>query len=103
ALAAGKDGPVAFPTAKGSGAVTSFSQADGFLEVDALAAAVDAGTRARVTLIGETAAMPNLVVMGSHCIALDVVLGVLAERGFTAPTIPLATMPALPPPAPRHS
>src|SRR6516162_4567035 len=40
ALAAGENGPVAFPTAKGSGAVTSFSQADGFLEIDALAAAL---------------------------------------------------------------
>ena len=38
------DGPVAFPTAKGSGSVTSFSQADGFLEIDALATALDAGT-----------------------------------------------------------
>ena len=39
--------------------------------------------RARVTLIGQTAAMPDLVVMGSHDIALDVVLGALAEHGFT--------------------
>jgi putative molybdopterin biosynthesis protein len=74
ALAPGEDAPVAFPTAKGSGAVTSFSQADGFLEIDALAAALDAGSRARVTLIGQTASMPDLVIMGSHCIALDVVL-----------------------------
>ena len=92
ALAAGKDGPVAFPTAKGSGAVTSFSQADGFLEIDALAAALDAGTHARVSLIGENAAMPDLVVMGSHCIALDVVLGVLAERGFAARSIAVGSM-----------
>ena len=92
ALTAGDDGPVAFPTAKGSGAVTSFSQADGFLEVDALAAALDAGTRASVTLIGETAAMPDLVVMGSHCIALDVVLGALAERRFSARTIAIGSM-----------
>ena len=49
ALAAGENGPVAFPTAKGSGAVTSFSQADGFLEIDALAAALDAGSRARAS------------------------------------------------------
>ena len=80
------DGPVAFPTAKGSGSVTSFSQADGFLEIDALASALDAGTRARVTLIGQSAAMPDLVVMGSHCVALDVVLGALAERGLAART-----------------
>jgi putative molybdopterin biosynthesis protein len=92
ALAPGEDAPVAFPTAKGSGAVTSFSQADGFLEIDALAAALDAGSRARVTLISQTAAMPDLVVMGSHCIALDAVLGVIAERGFFARTIAIGSM-----------
>jgi molybdopterin molybdotransferase/putative molybdopterin biosynthesis protein len=87
ALAAGEQGPVAFPTAKGSGAVTSFSQADGFLEIDALAPALDAGTRAKVTLIGETATMPDLVVMGSHCVALDAVLGALADRGLAVRVI----------------
>ncbi|HZD28110.1 MAG TPA: molybdopterin biosynthesis protein [Xanthobacteraceae bacterium] len=92
ALAPGEDAPVAFPTAKGSGAVTSFSQADGFLEIDALAAVLDAGSRARVTLIGQTAAMPDLVIMGSHCIALDAVLGALAERGFAARTIAVGSM-----------
>jgi putative molybdopterin biosynthesis protein len=79
ALVAGEEGPVAFPTAKGSGSVTSFSQADGFLEIDALASALDAGARARVTLIGQTAALPDLVVVGSHCIALDVNAHLLRE------------------------
>jgi len=65
ALAAGESGPVAFPTQKGSGAVTSFSQADGFLEIDALVHSLDAGTRTRVTLIGESAAMPDLVIMAA--------------------------------------
>jgi putative molybdopterin biosynthesis protein len=87
ALVAGDDGPVAFPTAKGSGAVTSFSQADGFLEIDALASTLDAGTRARVTLIGQSADMPDLVIMGSHDIALDIVLGALIDQGFTARSI----------------
>ena len=41
-LVAGDDGPIAFPTGKGSGAVTAFSQADGFLTIDALASALDA-------------------------------------------------------------
>jgi putative molybdopterin biosynthesis protein len=86
-LVAGEAGPVAFPTAKGSGAVTSFSQADGFLEIDALASSLDAGTRAQVTLIGDRAALPDLVVVGSHCVALDAVLGALADRGLTARTI----------------
>jgi putative molybdopterin biosynthesis protein len=85
ALVAGEQGPVAFPSGKGSGAVTSFSQADGFLEIDALAASLDAGTRARVTLIGDATALPDLVIMGSHDVALDIVLGALS--GFTARSI----------------
>ncbi len=77
----------AFPSAKGSGAVTSFSQADGFIEIDALAGALDADTPARVTLIGDSARAPDVVIMGSHDIALDAVVSALAERGFSARTI----------------
>jgi putative molybdopterin biosynthesis protein len=91
-LVAGADGPVAFPTGKGSGAVTAFSQADGFLSIDALAAALDAGGDAAVTLIGETQRAPDLVIMGSHDIALDVVVGALAQRGFGARTIAVGSL-----------
>ena len=86
-LAQTPDGAIAFPSAKGSGAVTSFSQADGFIEIDALASALDAGTNARVTLIGQAAKAPDVVIMGSHDVALDVVVGALGERGFSARTI----------------
>jgi putative molybdopterin biosynthesis protein len=83
-LIAGDHHTMAFPSAKGSGAVTSFSQADGFIEIDALAGVLDADTAARVTLIGASARAPDLVIMGSHDVALDVVMGALAERGFSA-------------------
>jgi putative molybdopterin biosynthesis protein len=91
-LVAGRDGLVAFPTGKGSGAVTAFSQADGFLAIDALASALDADTNAEVTLIGETERAPDLVIMGSHDIALDIVVGALAERGFSARTIAVGSL-----------
>lgn len=91
-LVDGDDGPVAFPTGKGSGAVTSFSQADGFIEIEALAGALDADTRARVTLIGDSAAAPDVTIMGSHDVALDVVVGALAERGFTARTLAVGSL-----------
>ena len=81
-LVDGGDGPIAFPTGKGSGAVTAFSQADGFLSIDALAAALDADSSVDVTLIGEAARAPDLVIMGSHDVALDVVVGALARAQF---------------------
>jgi putative molybdopterin biosynthesis protein len=87
-----EDGTVAFPTGKGSGSVTSFSQADGFLEIDALASALDAGSHAQVTLIGSVAHAPDLVIMGSHDVALDVVVGALATRGFSARTLAVGSL-----------
>src|SRR5690606_25035721 len=43
-LVEGADGLIAYPTGKGSGAITSFTQADGFLRIDALAYHLPAGT-----------------------------------------------------------
>jgi putative molybdopterin biosynthesis protein len=88
----GDDGPVAFPTGKGSGSVTSFSQADGFIEIDALASSLAAGNVAQVTLIGSAARPPDLVIMGSHDIALDVMVGALADRGFSARTLAVGSL-----------
>ncbi len=87
-----EDGPVAFPTGKGSGSVTSFSQADGFLAIDALASSLDAGSIVDVTLIGSAARAPDLVIMGSHDVALDVVVGALAERGYSARTLAVGSL-----------
>ncbi len=83
ALVAGDEGTIAFPISKGSGSVTTFSEADGFLEIDALAGALDANTENKVTLLGKAARVPDLVIVGSHCVALDAVLGKLADEGFS--------------------
>jgi putative molybdopterin biosynthesis protein len=91
-LIEGEDGLVAFPIGKGSGAVTSFSQADGFLAIDALAGSLEAGEEARVTLIGSAAHAPDLVVMGSHDVALDAVTGAVIERGFTARVLAVGSL-----------
>jgi putative molybdopterin biosynthesis protein len=92
ALVPGENGAVAFPIDRGSGAVTSFSQADGFLSVDALSAGLDAGGRHRVTLIGVSAGTPDIVIMGSHCVGLDVVISRLADHGFSARTVAIGSL-----------
>jgi putative molybdopterin biosynthesis protein len=86
-LIAGNDAAVALPTAKGSGSVTSFSQADGFVVIDALASSIEVDTVQQVTLIGSATRAPDLVITGSHDVALDIVLGAIAEQGFRARTI----------------
>jgi putative molybdopterin biosynthesis protein len=59
-LVGADEGLVAFPTGKGSGAVTAFSQADGFFVIDALASVLDAESQVDVTLIGKTERAPIL-------------------------------------------
>jgi putative molybdopterin biosynthesis protein len=91
-LIAGEEGTVAFPIGKGSGAVTSFSQADGFLAIDALASTLEAGRQTEVTLIGGAAQAPDLVVMGSHDVALDAVIGAVIDRGFSARVLAVGSL-----------
>jgi len=92
ALVPGEHGPVAFPIGKGSGAITSFSQADGFVAIDALSTGLDAGLTTEVTLIGGRAKAPDIVIMGSHCVALDVVIQRVAEQAFAARTVAIGSM-----------
>ncbi len=92
ALVQGEGGPIAFPIGKGSGSVTAFSQADGFVVIDALSAGLDAGSTKEVTLIGTAAKAPDIVIMGSHCVALDIVIRRLAEQGFAARTVAIGSL-----------
>lgn len=83
-LTDGADGLIAHPVAKGSGAVTAFAQADGFLTVPALAESLAPDTLARVTLFGAAVAPPTLTIVGSHCVGLDAVMTRLTEHGMSA-------------------
>jgi putative molybdopterin biosynthesis protein len=74
---------VAYPTAKGSGSVTSFTQADGFFTIDALADHVPAETVLPVTLFTPHLRAPDCVIVGSHCTGLDAIVGDLAAQGFS--------------------
>lgn len=93
ALADGPDGaPVAHPVFKGSGSISAFAQADGFVAVDALADHLAPGTRAAVTLFSPDPKLPDLVVAGSHCLGLEPVLDRVADAGFAARTLALGSL-----------
>lgn len=92
ALAQDGAGYVAHPVGKGSGAVTAFSQADGFLAIDALADAMPAGTQAEIRLFSTHIRVPDLVIMGSHCIGLDTVAGALMRQGVTSRILALGSL-----------
>jgi putative molybdopterin biosynthesis protein len=72
----------AYPMGKGSGSVTSFSRADGFVRIGRNTEIVEAGALVEVTLIGHEVPLADLVVIGSHCAGLDTIASALAREGF---------------------
>ena len=72
---------VAYPMGQGSGSVTTFSRADGFTTIGRHEEIVQAGTSVRVQLLGRELQLADLVVIGSHCVALDYLLGELQRQG----------------------
>lgn len=82
-LVEGEKGLVAYPTGKGSGAITAFAQADGFIRIEALADHMPSGREARVTLFTPQVRVPDLVIIGSHCTGLDRVVAPLAREGYS--------------------
>jgi putative molybdopterin biosynthesis protein len=92
ALTQDESGLKAFPLAKGSGAVTSFAQADGFLTIDALADRLPEGTQVPVTLLSPDVQPPDLTIMGSHCTGLEPVLSLLSEQGTRARIVAIGSL-----------
>lgn len=92
ALTQSEQGLVAHPIGKGSGAVTAFSQADGFIAVDALADTLPAGSSVAVQLFSPHVRVPDLVIMGSHCTGLDAVAGELSRLGLRARVLALGSL-----------
>jgi putative molybdopterin biosynthesis protein len=77
-----EDEGLAYPMGKGSGSVTAFSKADGFIVIPRQREYLEAGSTVAVHLLGAGVEPADLVVIGSHCIGLDYLLGELHGRGF---------------------
>ncbi len=72
----------AYPMGKGSGSVTAFSRADGFVRIPRNTEIVDADTEVEVTLLSRELSVADFVAIGSHCVGLDLIAGSLAREGF---------------------
>ena len=74
------DGLAAYPMGKGSGSVTTFSRADGFITINRHQELLEADQTIDVTLLGKQLKIADLIVIGSHCVGLDFLIGELQAR-----------------------
>ncbi|MBN2487918.1 MAG: molybdopterin biosynthesis protein [Methanosarcinaceae archaeon] len=60
----------AYPADKGSGAITTLADADGFIEIRAETEFIEAGTPVEVTLFGDVS-KPDVLLVGGYCPGVD--------------------------------
>jgi putative molybdopterin biosynthesis protein len=82
----------AYPMGKGSGSVTTFSGADGFITIDQHTEIVDAGTAVPVQLLAHRLEPADLVIIGSHCVGLDALVGRLIRQGVRPKVLYVGSM-----------
>ena len=85
-------GLAAYPMGKGSGSVTAFSFADGFVTIPQHDEIVEADTPVSVQLLGQSLEPAVLVAIGSHCVGLDHLLGELQARGVSVKALHVGSM-----------
>ncbi|MCB9754630.1 MAG: molybdopterin biosynthesis protein [Myxococcales bacterium] len=82
--------PVAHPIDRGSGSISAFCRADGFVTVDSLQERLEAGELVRVRPLalgradarGPGFAAPDLTIIGSHCVGLELLADLLDADGL---------------------
>jgi putative molybdopterin biosynthesis protein len=85
-------GLAAYPMGRGSGSVTTFSNADGFITIDQHTEMLDADSTVDVQLLGRHVEAADLVIVGSHCVGLDFLVGKLVRRGLRAKALYVGSM-----------
>lgn len=72
--------PLAYPMGKGSGSVTSFSRADGFIKLEQETELVAAGETRTAHLFSRELTPADPLIMGSHCPGIDLLLTLLQKH-----------------------
>jgi len=74
------DEHVALPAKQESGSITSFSYADGFIIASENVSYLDEGEVVTVNLFSSQISPPDITIMGSHCVGVDLLSSLIHKR-----------------------
>src|SRR5919198_485397 len=78
----GKEGYAAYPIGKGSGSMTTFSQADGFITIATNQEMIAKDAGVDVHLLSRDLRLADATIIGSHCVGLDYLVNGLKRQGI---------------------
>jgi putative molybdopterin biosynthesis protein len=71
---------VVYPVLGGSGAITTLTEADGFIEIRGDRTYLEEGENVRVTLFSSELQPADMLIIGSHCVGIDFILNLLRRK-----------------------
>ena len=77
-----QEGYTAYPIGKGSGSMTTFSQADGFLKIPTNQEMLAKDEAVQVHLLSRDLRLADVTIIGSHCVGLDYLVNCLKRQGI---------------------
>ena len=77
-----QEGYTAYPIGKGSGSMTTFSQADGFLRIPTNQEMVAKDEAVQVHLMSRDLRLADVTFIGSHCVGVDFLMNGLKQQGL---------------------
>ncbi len=80
-----------YPVPGESGAITTLSEADGFIEIPEGRVFLEAGEAVEVELFGSFIKPADLLIIGSNCVGVDVILSLMRSRGASYKTKVIST------------
>jgi putative molybdopterin biosynthesis protein len=82
-----------YPTAGGSGAITTLALADGFIRIPVGIDMLNEGDKVQIHLFSQQLKIPDLTIIGSHCVGVDVLTMELTKsRHLSVKTINVGSL-----------
>ncbi|MCP4294914.1 MAG: molybdopterin biosynthesis protein, partial [Proteobacteria bacterium] len=91
-LVTSKEGYAAYSMGKGSGSITTFAKADGYIEIPRQTEQLQSGEKVRVHLLGRSTRPADLIFIGSQCLGVDYLISLMQQQGFNCKVIPVGSM-----------
>jgi putative molybdopterin biosynthesis protein len=85
-------GLAAYPVEKGSGAISQLLDADGYIEISDDTQIIEEGDEVSVRLFSEEIVFPDLLIIGSHCLGVDVITTMMSNKEYTVRSINVGSM-----------
>jgi len=77
----------AYPIDKDSGSTSALAYGDGYIQIEENQEMIEKGKKVKINLLSENYQLADLIIIGSHCVGIDMLISILKEYGISSKII----------------